>query len=124
MNLSGSDGAGGPDVRSRSLAATRVDVVPLVVGVVVTVVHGDVVRRVPDVDVAGRRRGSRASISLDGDAEGKLDIEAQAEIDLDKMGNIEVELKRRASLMGRGNGGHGGGGDSRLHLDGCWIHEV
>lgn len=124
LHLSLGDGAGGPGVRSSGLAVTRVNVMPLVVAVVITAVHGDVVRRVPDIGAALRRTVPGAIIlGLDGDAERKIDFEVEADlgVDVDQVANtdVEAEAERRASLMGRSNGDNGGGSDdSRLHFDG------
>lgn len=94
LDLSLGDGAGAPSVRSLGLAVARVNVVPLVVAVVVTAVHGDVVRRVPDVGAARRRRGLGAAIRLDGDTKRKVDVEAHADVDVDEVTNLDAELER------------------------------
>lgn len=116
LDLSLSDSAGGPGVRSLGLAVARVDIVPLVVVVVVTAVHGNVVRRVPDVDAASRRALCRAIISVDGDAKGKLDIKTQAEVGLDQVADLEAEVKGGASLVSRSNGGDSRNSNDRLHF--------
>lgn len=76
-NLSLRDGAGSPLVRDFSGAAARVNIVPLIAAVVVTAVHGNVVRRVPDIRaVAGRGTLGAVSLGLKADAERQLDVEA------------------------------------------------
>lgn len=58
---------------------TRVDVVPVVIILLVAVINVNaVMRRVPDVDGANRRRVAGADVSIKGNASGELDIEMVA----------------------------------------------
>jgi len=114
------DGAGGPDVLVLA-AAARADVVPALLVGLVAVVDGDVVGRVPDVDIALRGLVAGAAIGLEADAQRQLEVKAHADVDVDEVANIKAEVKRGAGLVGRSQSGSGKGHeDGGLHFD-CFV---
>lgn len=90
---------------------------PFSVAVVVAIVHGDMVRRVPDIGAARRRGVLGAAVNLEGECRRDADIDADAYINADEVADFDAEIKGRASLVGRNSGGGSRNSqDSRLHF--------